>query len=766
MMRRRILFSLFLSIILLLSAIPYGAQAHTGEEAPAAVRTQATEELLPAGGSYSDVENMPIRTPDGKEYYIDDFKEDMVAFFFGRTICGITQGMLEIAEYAHYSGQSVKVVMMCIDQEEGDLDAYQKRHPDVLVSFTQGSYLNNGWRSRFGKIYALNKGTALPTTVIFDHNYELLFGSEGQHEEELVEFFKLTYMDSVKINYDGDRNLHNGDVIKLSATYTPENTSYNALYWYSKNEKVVTVDQDGYVTAVGRGSAYVMVRPKFYLGDSYPYEYIYLTVVDGDYKTLKILYDGDTMLTIGEKIKLNTNYSAEDLPGDTLVWTSSNEKSVTVDQNGNVTAVGNGGSKITVSSALYPKNEAYTDLIVIYVMDDYKRLTGLSIDPPSCTVKVGESVKVNVIFTPEDATNKTIKWSSEDESIATGWNGWIKGVSKGTTMVKVASDRLSASCKVTVVDKASGGEQKDPEETPEYVSTECNMVVKEKSDVTSAIGNGYDKYTVSPKNMGSVNKSGIFSAKKAGTATVTGFKKSGDKFVQGKSLKINISAPSFEKKTITLTKTDATLNAYDLLSVTDRKPDSWISSKETVAIVNSSEGVVTSVGNGTTKISAVFGSGKFAAKYTFTLKVVIPKISKAEASVVTGQALKLTLKRTKLTPEWRSSDSKVCTVSDGKMTAVSSGSAVITATLDGVDYSCSVTVKPPVINKTNLTLAVGKKGKLSLKQTKLKDVSWTSSNPLIAEVDGKGRVTGIKAGTVSIYTNAGGVKNECVVTVE
>ena len=46
-------------------------------------------------------------------------------------------------------------------------------------------------------------------------------------------------------------------------------------------------------------------------------------------------------------------------------------------------------------------------------------VSAVAVSPTTATVKVGESVTLSATITPDDATDKTITWSSSDEKVAT-----------------------------------------------------------------------------------------------------------------------------------------------------------------------------------------------------------------------------------------------------------------------------------------------------------------------------------------------------------
>ena len=321
----------------------------------------------------------------------------------------------------------------------------------------------------------------------------------------------------------------------------------------------------------------------------------------------------------------------------------------------------------------------------------------------------------------------------------------------------------------TEMEISSGTSSNTPSTPSSPSNSSTTFAAGQKITLSNILPSGsaaYAKYTVSPKGYASISK-GVVTAKKAGTVTITGYVKTGKKTYNAeKTVTIKIEKPQFSQKTVTKTKPNDTISGKYYLTGCTIAPTSWGSSKPAVATV-SSDGTIKTVGKGSTKITAYFGSGKQAAKYSFTVKVVIPYLSKKTANMVTGAAMQIKVKNAKgYTATWRSSDNSIAMVNGGKVTAVSAGNVKITATVDGADYSCDVTVKPPEIRKATLSVKVGKSTKVSLKNTKLKNISWSSSDTSVATVDSAGKVYAKKAGTTRITTSTGGKTNTCTVTVK
>lgn len=125
---------------------------------------------------------------------------------------------------------------------------------------------------------------------------------------------------------------------------------------------------------------------------------------------------------------------------------------------------------------------------------------------------------------------------------------------------------------------------------------------------------------------------------------------------------------------------------------------------------------------------------------------------------------------------WSSSDQNVATVnSSGLVSAVANGTATITAAVDSLFGSATITVQQSVatlvVSPTPLALAVAETAQLS---TQTEDangnpvnatVTWSSSNNAVATVGTDGLVTAVAPGTVAITAQSGGEGDNATITV-
>ena len=150
-------------------------------------------------------------------------------------------------------------------------------------------------------------------------------------------------------------------------------------------------------------------------------------------------------MVVGDEENLTATVEPEGA-ADKVEWTSSDEDVVTVDENGKITAVGEGTATITVTAG------GKTATCTVTVTAKPVPITGISLD--DAEVSVGRTIQLKPKFTPADTTQRGVTWESSDETIATvDKNGRVKGLAEGEVSITVTSTEnadITATCTVTV----------------------------------------------------------------------------------------------------------------------------------------------------------------------------------------------------------------------------------------------------------------------------------------------------------------------------
>ena len=156
--------------------------------------------------------------------------------------------------------------------------------------------------------------------------------------------------------------------------------------------------------------------------------------------------------------------------------------------------------------------------------------------------------------------------------------------------------------------------------------------------------------------------------------------------------------------TLTLSDTKVSLaeGATKTLTVTglpSGEKATWTTSSSSIATV--SNGKITAVKAGTATITATAGSKKATCEVTVTAKVVSNlTLSETFLPLTKGQSKKITVKSGLAAgekPTWKSSSPNVATVdSEGNIKALEVGKTTITATVNGKEGKCDVSVYIPI----------------------------------------------------------------------
>lgn len=289
-------------------------------------------------------------------------------------------------------------------------------------------------------------------------------------------------------------------------------------------------------------------------------------------------------------------------------------------------------------------------------------------------------------------------------------------------------------------------------------------------------GNGTVNWSSSNSNVATVNN-GIVTGKSAGNVVITAtLINSNNVEVAKAACSVNVKSP-----TIALNSGSASIyasgsNSSVVLAATVNGATSgntvtWSSSNTGVATV--ANGTVKAVKAGSTTITA--SSNGVNATCKVTVKEPTLSLSKTSATIYTKGEKTVTLVATVNGSQvsgsnvtWSTSDKSIAKVENGKITAVASGSATITAKANGVSKTCKVTVKKPSISVSPTSVTI-KKGKTTTLTTTVKPTtgtpSYSSSKKSVATVSSKGVITGVAAGEATITVTCNGASAQVKVTV-
>jgi uncharacterized protein YjdB len=159
------------------------------------------------------------------------------------------------------------------------------------------------------------------------------------------------------------------------------------------------------------------------------------------------LIENSIKLKKEEQAKLSVSISPVDADDQTVIWTSSDESVAIVDAYGNVTALKAGEAWIEAASKANPEIKDKCKVTVL------QPATGISLNMPKCTLtEIGESTELEATVSPEDASNKNVKWKSTDENVCIVANGTVVAVGNGVCVIIATSEDggYMATCKVTV----------------------------------------------------------------------------------------------------------------------------------------------------------------------------------------------------------------------------------------------------------------------------------------------------------------------------
>ena len=256
------------------------------------------------------------------------------------------------------------------------------------------------------------------------------------------------------INFNQWKNIINGDQHSLTTTNpqfvnVPSRPNGNhSKYNFSLQSNSPAIDKGNFLTTTSSGGSGKQIKVKdarfFYNG---------FGVTQGDL----VQFEGQTQTARVTQVNYNTNTITVD---KSLTWTS-----------GQGISLPYSGSSPDIGAFEY----GGTPPAVIDV-------TGVSLSPTTKTLNIGSTQQLTATVSPSNASNKSVKFTSNNAAVATvSDKGWVKAIKAGTATITVTTNDKSKTATAKITVKAG-----DPDNDTESPSTPSNL---KSNNVTSSTVN-------------------------------------------------------------------------------------------------------------------------------------------------------------------------------------------------------------------------------------------------------------------------------------
>lgn len=357
-----------------------------------------------------------------------------------------------------------------------------------------------------GLVRARNEGTTNITVTTVD-------GSKTATCKVKVETKKYPVKE-IKIN-KSTAEVAVGETITLIATVLPSNATDKSVEWSSNNPNVAKVE-NGKVTGIKAGKTTITVSSVENKDIEATCD---VTVVADNVSVTGVELDKTSLdMKEGDEVTLTATVKPEDAENKNVSWSSSNTDVATV-ANGKVVAKAVGTSVITVTT----EDGGYTATCTVTVEPNKISVTGVELDRTSLDMTEGDEVTLKATVKPEDATDKSVRWSSNNTDVATVKDGRITANMAGTatiTVYSVENEDIKATCKVTVKARTYSVTGVTLDVTSKEMNVGETFTLKAKIEPSNATNQNVTWNSLDA-TVATVDKDGKVTAKKAGFTVIT-----------------------------------------------------------------------------------------------------------------------------------------------------------------------------------------------------------------------------------------------------
>ena len=206
--------------------------------------------------------------------------------------------------------------------------------------------------------------------------------------------------------------------------------------YISSDESIVKVDEKGKIYGIKNGKATISIKIRDDIVATC--EVIVAIPVE------TIAMENESLsLEVDEEKQLKYVVIPQEAANQEVIWTSSDENIVKVDNNGKVKGTSTG--KVTVTVTMAGKTATCEVTVIIPVK-------GVKLNKSKVNLEKGKTATLTATISPTDATNKAITWTSSNEKVVkVDKNGKVTGIGAGEATITATASGKKALCKIVVV---------------------------------------------------------------------------------------------------------------------------------------------------------------------------------------------------------------------------------------------------------------------------------------------------------------------------
>ena len=308
--------------------------------------------------------------------------------------------------------------------------------------------------------------------------------------------------------------------LSLTATINPGSADSRVI-WSSSNTYIATVDQNGNVKGVNKGLVKITATS---VEDPLINAvcYVYVIGYEHDVPVSNIVLSNTQLSVIpGTSMKIQGYANPMSASNTEIIWKSSDDSVVQIDENGNIIANKLGTVTLTAISVWNP---FITAECIVTVEHGSSSATEITLDSNEVSLDVGGTKKLTATVTPQNASNRDVVWESSNEAIAVvDTNGNVVALSAGVAIIfaKTSDGSKVATCIVTV--EGSGSTTTDVLVMNQNILT---LTVGGSNVLVASLSSGSlegktIRWSSSNSAIAMVDSNGIVTATGKGTATIT-----------------------------------------------------------------------------------------------------------------------------------------------------------------------------------------------------------------------------------------------------